>query len=393
MPSMPLDAADSTPPPAAIPPLLPGLVEMRGDSRLTQMDRWLGQRLGLETALPHLQEPTILSETAQEFYGSLLAGEPLSADQWKRLLERQVLEARETAGRGGGIWGAFLAGQACLVNGWLFKSVFELDQARQALADSRTAPLILGTVAHEKWGHGFLSALTSLGAEVRQVHLDRLRYARLFSGFQVTTPEGVILREKWRAVYNATRFAEEGWATWIENLVKRDFAPPTGVADADHAPWMANFAVPELRFGQLVSAQKAMLTLFDANRSPDEAKSAMATIEQAEEELTPYFLGQYGRPPRYVIGYGLCWMIERRFGERNVPTALMLAGNVVYGLATQGVSDVANVIATSPDLNVNRRLAAIAHLPLADAPELDRAGFARACHDKLGLNLPPNLKS
>ena len=388
-----LSDAEAALPPLAIPPLLPAMVEMRGDSRLTQMDRWLGERLGLGAALQQFKEPTILSETAQEFYGTLLAGEPLAADQWRGLLEQQLKEARETAGRGGGVWGAFLAGQACLVNGWLFKSVFGLPQARQALSDPRTAGLMLGVVAHEKWGHGFLSATTSLGAEARQINLDRLRYARLFSGFQVTTPEGVILREKWRAVYNATRFAEEGWATWIENLVQKNCAAAAGAAGAERAPWMADFAVPELRMGKLVSAQKAMLTLFDASRSPDEAKAAMATLEQAEDELTPYFMSQYGRPPRYVIGYGLCWMIERRFGERNVPAALMVAGNVVYGLATHGVSDVVNVIAASPELNVNRRLAAIAHLPGPDAPGRDRGEFAQACRDKLGMNLPANLKS
>ena len=84
-------------------------------------------------------------------------------------------------------------------------------------------------------------------------------------------------------------------------------------------------------------------------------------------------------------------MIERRFGERNVPAALILAANVVYGLATQGASDVANIIASSPDLNVNRRLAAIAHLPQQDAPGLPVRDFARACHDRLGLSIPANL--
>lgn len=386
-------SADSQPPPPAIPPVLPGMVELRGDSRLNQMDRWVQERLDLGFVAQPFKEPTILSETAREFYGMLLAGEPLSEGQWQALLEQQLREARENAERGGGVWGAFLAGQGCFVNGWLFKSVFGLSNARDALADARTIPLLLGTVAHEKWGHGFLSATTALGAEVRQVHLDRLRYARLFAGFQVTTPEGVILREKWRAVYNATRFAEEGWATWVENLVRQGFADKAGGAPAPQAKWMAGFVVPELRLGKLVSAQQALLTLFDASRRPDEARAAMLTLEQSEEELTPYFMAQYGRPPRYVIGYGLCWMIARRFGEPNVPTALILAGNVVYGLATQGVSDIVNVIATSPDMNVNCRLAAIAHLPVKDTPGLARRQFADACHNSLGLSVPANLRT
>ena len=388
----PLAGLDAKLPPLAAPPILPGLLEMRGDSRLTQMDKWIGEHLGLGQVVQQLKEPTILSETAQEFYGALLSGEPLSEGQWKSLLEQQLRDARESADRGGGVWGAFLAGQACLVNGWLFKSVFGLAQVRESLSDPRTAGMVLATVAHEKWGHGFLSVATALGAESRQVHLDRLRYARLFSGFQVTTPEGVILREKWRAVYNATRFAEEGWATWVENLVRQEFASKIGAAPVKQAEWLADFVVPQLRRRNLAAAQQAMLTLFDSSRTPDEAKAAMATLEQAEEEITPDFLEQYGRPPRYVIGYGLCWLIERRFGGQNVPAALMLAGNVVYGLASQGVSDVVNVIAASPDLNVNRRLAAIAHLPQQAAPGLSRGDFAKACHDRLGLSIPANLK-
>jgi len=370
------------------------MVELRGDARLTQMDAWLARQLDIEAAARNLKEPAILSESAQEFYGGLLSGEPLSPGQWRILLERQLKEAREHAEHGGGVWGAFLAGQACLINGWLFKEVFGLAQPRDALSDARTAGLLLGTVAHEKWGHGFLSAATALGAETRQVQMDRVRYARLFSGFQVTTPEGVILREKWRAVYNATRFAEEGWSSWVENVVRRGFAAQfAGGAPAPPALWMQNFVVPEVRLRNRAAAQQAILTLFDSGRKPDEAKAAMAILEQAEDELTPDFMGQYGRPPRYIIGYGLCWMVERRFGARNVPAALILAGNVVYGLATQGVSDLANVIASSPDLNVNRRLAAIAHLPLKDSPGLARRDFAAACHDLLGLSVPANLNA
>ena len=388
----PILGPESSPPPVASPPLLPGMVELRGDSRLAQMDRWIEERLAFAECAGLFKEPTILSETPQEFYGALLGGEALSAGQWQTLLDQQLREARENAEHGGGVWGVFIASQACLVNGWLFKAVFGLPRVRDALSDARTAGLALGTVAHEKWGHGFLSAATALGGESRQINLDRLRYARLFSGFQVTTPEGVILREKWRAVYNATRFAEEGWATWVENLVSREFAAQPPAPGATRAQWMENFAVPEVPQRNLGAAQQALLVLFDPSRRPEEAQTAMAVLEQAEEELTPYFVGQYGRPPRYVIGYGLCWMIEQRFGEQNVPLALILAGNVVYGLATQGVSDVANVIASSPDLNVNRRLAAIAHLPIENAPGLSRRDFAAACHDRLGMIIPPNMR-
>lgn len=376
---------------SAIPPLIPGLVEMRGDARWSRMDAWIGSRLGLAAVGQQLKEPTILSETAQEFYGALLSGEPLSPGQWKTLIDQQLKEAREGAERGGGIWGVFLAGQACLINGWLLKEVFGLSQPRDALTDERTRNLVAGTVAHEKWGHGFLSAVTALGEESRRLQLDRVRYARLFSGFHVTTPEGVILREKWRAVYGATRFAQEGWATWVENLVKQEF--PEIAGEPEQPAWAADFVVPELRLGRLLSAQQALQTLFDRQASPEQAKAAMAVLEQEEDGMTPFFVAQYGRPPRYVIGYGLCWMIQRRFGDTNVPVAAILAGNVVYGLETQGASDVANVIATSPDLNVNHRLAAIAHLPLKDNPCVSRRDFVMACQDRLGMNIPATLKT
>jgi hypothetical protein len=173
--------------------------------------------------------------------------------------------------------------------------------------------------------------------------------------------------------------------------VKREFAPAAGGPRRALEAWTENFALPELRIGKMVSAQQALQALFDPRVSPEQAKAAMAVVEQAEDELTPLFTAQYGRPPRYVIGYGLCWMIQRRFGDANVPVALMLAGNVVYGLETQGASDVANVIASSPDLNVNHRLAAIAHLPVKDNLALGRREFVTACQDRLGLNIPPAL--
>lgn len=375
------------------PPLIHALSALRGDPRFGELDRWVEQRIGLPAVRQRLTEPVILCETPEEFYGALLSGEALSAAQWQALLEAQLREAKAHADHGGGVWGAFLAGQSCLLNGWLFKEVHELARVRDVLQDPRTVALLWSTMAHEKWGHGFLSAMTALGTETRQVQLDRLRYARLFSGFQVTTPEGVILREKWRAVFQATRFAEEGWSTWVENLVRREYLPKAGGvrSPVPAAEWTASFSPQAAGFRQLISAQQALGVLFDAQRSPDEARAAMATLERAEEQLTPYFVAQYGRPPRYVIGYGLCWMIEKRFGAANVPPGMILANNVVYGLAAHGVSDIANVIASSHDMNVNRRLTAIAHLPRPDAPDLTRAEFARACHDLLGFNLPDDL--
>lgn len=382
----------SIPLPSPAPPIIPEMVELRSDSRFIQIDQWIVDRLKIDFIAQPFNEPTILSETAQEFYGMLLAGEALSEAQWNILLEQQLREAKKNAERGGGIWGAYLAIQGCFINGWLFKTIFNLENARDAITDTRTIPLLFGTVAHEKWGHGFFSSATSIGNETRELHFDRLRYARLFSNYQVNTPDGVILREKWKAVYNATRFVEEGWATWIESLVRQDLASGLIEVKKPQGQWAINLSVQELSSGYSISAQQALMNLLDTNHpDPEKAKEAMAVLEKSEDELTPIFIARYDRLPRYIIGCALCRMIAQRFGELNVPLAIVLAGNVTYRTSTQSVSDILNFITKSPDLNVNRRLAAIAHLPINDNRFISKQEFAQECHNRLGISIPKKL--
>lgn len=360
-----------------------------------QLDRWMEQALDLGVIRHRLTEPIILCESAEEFYKPLFESEPLSESQFRDLLEKELQQAREGVRQGGGVFGVFLPGRGCLLNGWLIRqlSVDAAGPAAEPETPHRALDLLLSTAAHEKWGHGFLSALTALGAEVRNLHLDRLRYARRFPQLRTNTPEGVLLLHKWQIVFDATRFAEEGWATWVEKRLfpecplAAELTPPQPPGP-DSAILEGLAALPG---EDGVMLRGAWAELLDPAVPPDRASQAMKILDEREPVYAPLVEAQFGQPPPYVLGLRLCSLIEQRFGRQNLPLALLLAGNVTYQLAQLPVTDLAHVVASADHLNVNQRLAALAHLPIPDNPRLSRSDFLQASHDHLGFARPAVL--
>ncbi len=360
------------------------MANIGGASALAWLDDWVTQRLRLDPAT-RIQLPTLLCESGEEFYGALFKDEALTPAQMTALLKAELEAARSHAASGGGIWGVFLANQGCLLNGWLYQQVFGLKKAANALNDARVKPMITATAAHEKWGHGFLSSMTALGKETKDLHAERWRHARNFPEQTTNTPEGLLLRERWHAVFGSTRYAEEGWATWIERLVTREQK-----SEERAAPDFKQLSVVARKAGG-ADAEGALTALLDPAQPPDTATQGMAWWEEQEAALTSAFEAAFGQPPRYVVGHALCRLIEQRAGEQGVVTSLLIAGNLRLNLAGMGVSDLKDIVLQNPALNMNRRLAAIAHLPLS--PKLNPTTLARLAHDQLGFATPEGLPS
>ncbi|MBT3381351.1 MAG: hypothetical protein HN976_43560 [Lentisphaerae bacterium] len=353
------------------------------------------RRLDLTRYHTNADLPTLLCETAEEFYGAIFGDEPLSETQLGSLLDHQVEEARRDALNGGGIWGLFLPHRGCLLNGWLYARIFGAEPPAAVLEHAQAFPHIIRTAAHEKWGHGFLSTATALGRETQSLHVDRYRYAQGFPEATVTTPEGLVLREKWHAVFSATRFAEEGWSTWVEHLALNhgtEFAPVAPKTE-ETAAELAETMSKKTSEGLSVSeAAKAIRALLNPGTPPADAMRAMACLEQAEEALTPGFVEVFGQPPRYVLGYAVCRMLCERFGEACVPVALVLAGNVTYAIERISVSDLQHVVTANDSMNVNRRLAALAHLPVNPSGKSSPGEFGQVAHELLGFAVPESLR-
>ena len=375
---------------------------------LQQLDALMWQAFGLESRFPGAplsQYPVIYCETLAEFFAPILEDLDLSASTRQAALAAYVAEAEAQASEtGGGTLGVNLPGRGCYVNGWLFGRARKLAP-RAALQDPALLPRIVETVCHEKLGHGYIAALTAVGQEKTRLGLGRFDLAQKFHLRAVDTPQSALLRVKHGLLYNATKFTEEGWATWIEQMMVW-LAARHGVLPADKAsePVQPKYslaavaqaleqwrqAMPsqsqERQFFEVVGA----LTYILADDQNDYTESDLFTAIRVWQDVAPLLdeaFGQvFGQPSLYVIGYLLLRRLEARLGWQNLPYAVALAGNVTYDLADIPATDLASLLQSDPRLNVDARLALLSALRLE--PGQGPAELARQARERLGFALP-----
>lgn len=356
-----------------------------------KLDDWLGQRLGLSRQRALRQLPTVFCETGEEFYGALFLDEPIPPAVLQELMAAQLLEAEAHADAGGGIFGVFLGAHGCYVNGWLYQRLHNLEHATDALRQPAILPAVIGTAAHEKWGHGFVATCTALGKESTELQLDRCRYARAFPRLTVTTPEGRLMQEKWSLVFMASRFLEEGWASWVDQYVSQHLTELLPGIKSDARPQLPGpdelIAASSGWFGP--AWHDAVRLLLEPQNAPAQAVAAMAWLEAHEAEIEASMGVMFQRPPRYVIGHALCVRLTEIWGAELLPSIIVLAANVRYDLSKNSVSDLQRIVLEDPALNVNRRLAALGQLtPPAGANGRTAAGLAQTAREQLGFGIP-----
>jgi hypothetical protein len=349
------------------------------------------------------QYPVVYCETLEEFFEPILADADISDSTREEALAAYVADAQTRAEeRGGGIFGVNLPGRGCYVNGWLFGFAHGTPP-RTALQDPAVFPSIMETVCHEKLGHGFIAALTAVGQEKTQLGLWRFDWARKFNLRTVDTPRSSLLAQKHNLVFAATKFTEEGWATWIERIM-RWLAAQHGLVDRDQAP-----ARPEAKY-TLEEVARLLDTL--QSRVPREQRPAVARFAQAtqlllvntdpeamhalfpaiqvwQQEASRFdeiFAEAFGQPTLYVLGYLLFRRLEAQLGWQNLPCAVAIAGNVTYDLENISLVDLATLLSSDPRLNVDARLALLATLQLekGEGP----AELARLAREELNLAVP-----
>lgn len=369
-----------------------------------QLDRLMWRDFKLSGAFPAqtmTRYPVIYCETPDDFFAPMFAAEDLSDTERRRLLAETV--AHETT-EPSGILGVNLPGDGCYINGWLFGKIAG-KTAQAALEDAQIFPQILQTACHEKLGHGFIAELTAVGQEKTRVGLWRFDTARQFNGRTVDTPHSAELAHKHALLHHSTKFAEEGWATWIEQFMLWR-AGQEGLLDGVSAEKpeteptakysLGNF-LPALQLASTAStpdARKIVQALAEASQillapprpvSTDAIAEAMSVWETYADALDSACATVMGQPALYVLGYFLLKRLEAQLGWRNLPYAIALAGNVTFDLAHISVNDLATVLHT-PRLNVNTRLAMLATLTLT--PEQSPADLARMAHDRLSFAIP-----
>jgi hypothetical protein len=325
----------------------------------------------------------------------------------QRLMEQLRQEAEEMAELrpGSGEFGVHWPGRGCYVNGWLF-AYGRTPDARTALAEPGLLPYILATAAHEKLGHGFITEFTSAGQEKKELQLWRHEIGSRFDIQLVDSPQAALLHKKWSILFQSSQYAEEGWATWIQNhLLRRldelsaegeriDF----GRARREYSLDETLGALKEVEFKHQDTELRKLAhwvresvqrILLQPDIDLQTLHHSILTLQEYGPQVAQPFAELLGQPPSYVVGSLLCRRLEELLGAKCVPYAVVIACNLSYNLGEIANADLARLVHDDPRLNIDSRLVQLTRLELETKDDI--AELAQAAREALNLSPPAEL--
>lgn len=334
--------------------------------------------------------PTTFCETKREYLEPLLASMPLPDQQREGILA--AIENADGAEAPGPLQslGMHIPGVGCFINGWYMGR-----DAGVAPCDLFGTPAgfaqIVNTAAHEKWGHGFISELTAMGAEKSSVQLGMHHLADQFTSRTVDTPDHARLSEQWAILFHSSQYVEEGFATWVERYLAE--AMSEQAPDYREELLKAPIFAPDRLAIQLADAPEGgdcaqALTALFRNQSPsmESIHTSMLHLAETADALGGRFAMIAGMPAPYAVGFCMAHAIALRHGPKCVPYAVATACNLEYGLGHIANHDLQDYVGGHPELNANTRFAAL--MFLGPGEPNDVAGFLERAHAELGLTPP-----
>lgn len=384
---------------AAVPPQTPWAgrdfhIDMTRERSLAGLDRLMEEDFSLALYFDASMSayPTTYCETVREYAEPIIADIPMSDERRAQALDE--LTAAAEAGAQVPFMqslGVHIPGVGCFINGWLIAGHLGITP-REVLESDEGYARIVTTASHEKWGHGFITELTTLGREKSSVQLGKIHLADQFEIRTVDTPDHARLSEQWRIIFYASNYVEEGYATWIERYLAERIAELQPAA-AERLRYAPAFAVDDLitRLSGVsngAAAARAIARLFSLE-SPgmSEIHEAMSGMTDAAAQMGENEFAQVvGLPAPYAVGFCIVNQIAARQGRKVVPYAVATACNVQYGLGSISNQDLENYVGSHPELNVNTRLAAMMYVSPGEPNDI--LGFLKRVKDEAGLAAP-----
>lgn len=396
------EALESTLPALAQKPLPHGQIDFTRDMQhgesLRHLDQSFAQAFSLGRYFPanRLNYPTVYCESLEEFFTPWIDELNLSLQARQTELQRLVTETEQRAQRtkGGGIFGVNLPGRGCFLNGWLFAWGSQRTP-RQVLLDPDVLRRVLTTAVHEKLGHGFLTAYSTLGEAKSRLGLEQVALAARFGRRPADDPQARLRQDQHQLVFLVSQLLEEGWSTWLETLLVGSDGERRDPRYSLEALAGAIEGLP-INLAERKEVHKALITSLAVLFSPEEhphfehLHQAVMLIETLGIQLDDYFGSALGQPLRYVVGELLFVQAERHTGPMCLPYLALIAANVDLKLEQISLADLSYLLQRDPRLHPDARLAALSRLTLEQKDQISElAGQAEAV---LSLSVPPELK-
>lgn len=341
-----------------------------------------------------LNYPTYYCESLEEFFKPHVKHLALSDEIKQELIASMVSEAKQMAAFShGGVFGVNWPGDGCYLNGWLLSYPNTEDPAA-ALKDQNKIPYILGTLAHEKLGHGFLSEFTTLGKEMQKIQIARFKIADDFNIKISDSPKEILLKEKWQYLFTHCMYAEEGYATWIEHFLLEELLGASR-GSYEKKEILNTLELVDsgldvnLKSKTGLSLKDAFTTWLNPPSNIVQIHQVVRHLEELEWQISTSRQWQQPQPARYVLGFLLLDNISQEFGRELLPYIMAIAYNITYDLDTISNSDLNRILDNEPTMNIHTRLLTILAMGSEEIDSVE--SLVQKCKTFLNMALPANF--
>ena len=374
------------------------LLDLSHSNSLQELDEAFIQafNLGAWYPLAPLRYPTVYCETLEEFCQPLVDQMDISPDAKRQAFADIMNENQETASEtgGGGVFGYNLPGLGAYLNGWLFSYNTNLT-TRQAFQHPEIARRILGTAAHEKLGHGFLSVYSAMGQVKVRLGLTLADLTRKFGLRNTDDPTSSLRREQANLFFMVSQLLEEGWSTWTETYLGASFNTNSPHPRHDLQSIMAAIDVLPKDMADRKDVQEtlkaALVIIFGEEDLPlHVVQRAVYILEYIGTQLDDFFSQELGQPLRYAAGELILVQAEKNLGPGCVPYAALIAANVTFDPAAVGLADLRDLFQRDPRLNPDLRMAALSRIQLTEKGNV--TAMAKMANDIFSFSIPQELK-
>lgn len=383
----------------SLPKSLQSLVNVTESDSLRSLDNNFIKLFDLTAFYPvdKINYRTILCDTLDEFCGAIIDNEKLSDQEREKEILKSVKDYKEKWQKGSYVMGVNLPGYGCFVNGWQIGELNHISPQKIRPENERIYKEVLKIAAHEKLGHGFITAFSVLGELNAKMGFTRIQIAKQFGVSTSDDPVSTLLDLQWSVIFGASKFLEEGWATWIEGYLQKLYFPP----EREDAP--SPFRHPKYSQENLVGVLNTL-----PNEIKNNCLTAWYTILQKEDasiadlliavnimssldrEYDGLFSGLLGQPLRYVLGELICSQCEKNLGIKCIPYAILIAANITLDSGKISFTDLNVLLHSDPRLNPDARLAAISKIKLNHPGDIQE--LIQKVNSDLSLSIPPELR-